>query len=398
MLHKPFNGGVQERAENRLVWLKRGTVAALVAGLLLSAKLWVSTREYPLVPLLNFVPPLPYPLDYLLFGLLGVFLVGVLLFRGRLEGAFVVAVLALAVLLVLQDQGRLQPWFYQYSFMLAAVGFSGLGRLSTEGAMNACRLIVAFTYLWSGLQKAHVSFAEYMYPWLIEPLTSHLPSGAASALGHGAYAVPVMETAIGLGLLVRPLRKPAVVGAILMHAFILFTIGPWGHDYNSVVWPWNVAMMAFVLILFWGAPDDPSFLAVVKPGGSAFRAVVLVLFAFMPMLNFFGLWDSYLSASLYSGSTESGLVYAADGSSWTSTSIFFDKAMEEMNVPPYPEERVYKRVFADMRCEKPLPFPKPLLVVYSRPEIFSGQRSKTIYSCEDVRGSEWVDDKRKQGK
>lgn len=368
------------------MWLKRGIVAGLVAGLLLSAKLWVSTREYPLTPLLDFVPPLPYPLDYLLFGLLGVLLVGGLLFRGRLAGAFVVAALALAVLLVLQDQGRLQPWFYQYSFMLAAVGFSNLGRLSTEGAMNACRLIVAFTYLWSGLQKAHVSFAENVYPWLIGPLASHLPSEAASALGHGAYAVPVMEAAIGLGLLVRPLRKPAVVGAILMHAFILFAIGPWGHDWNSVVWPWNAAMVAFDLILFWRAPDNPSLLAVVKPGGSTFRAVVLVLFAFMPTLNFFGLWDSYLSASLYSGSTEEGYVYVKDGSSWTSTPAF-NRAMGELNVPAYPEERVYKRVFADTWCERTPSLPKAILVVYSRPEIFSGQRSKTTYHCKDVRES-----------
>ncbi len=341
-----------------------------------------------MVPLLDFVPPLPYPLDYLLFGLLGVLLVGAVLFRGRLGGTFVVAALALAVLLVLQDQGRLQPWFYQYSFMLAAVGFSSLGRLSTEGAMNACRLIVAFTYLWSGLQKAHVSFAENVYPWLIEPLASHLPSGAASTLGHGAYAVPVMEAAIGLGLLVRPLRKPAVVGAILMHTFILFTIGPWGRDWNSVVWPWNVAMVAFVLILFWRTPDNPSSLAVVKPGSSAFRAVVLILFAFMPALNFFGLWDSYLSASLYSGSTEKGHVYAADGPSWTRTRPFNKATMEEMNVPAYPEERVYKRVFADVWCEKTPAPPKPILVVYSRPEILSGQRSKTTYHCEDVRESE----------
>ena len=367
------------------MWLERGVVAGLLAGVLLSVKLWVSAREYPLVPLLDFLAPLPYPLDYLLFGLFGVLLIGALFFRARLGGAFVVAALAVAVLLVLQDQGRLQPWFYQYSFMLAAIGLSNLGRLSTEGAMNACRLIVAFTYLWSGLQKAHVSFAENVYPWLIEPLASHLPSGAASALAYGAYAVPVMEAAIGLGLLVRPLRQPALVGAILMHAFILFALGPWGHDWNSVVWPWNVAMVVFDLILFWRAPDNPALLTVVKPGGSIFRAVVLVLFAFMPALNFFGLWDSYLSASLYSGSTEDGYVYTTRGSSRTNTGIS-SKAIEEMNVPAYPEERVYKSVFAEMWCERTLSTPKPILVVYGRPEIFSGQRSKTIYSCGGVRG------------
>ena len=102
------------------------------------------------------------------------------------------------------------------------------------------------------------------------------------------------------------------------------------------------------------------------------------------MLNFFGLWDSYLSASLYSGSTEEGYVYTADGASRTRTRIF-DRAMDEVNAPAYPEERVYKEVFADMWCEQTSSFPKPVLVVYGRPEIFSGQYSETVYRCQDVR-------------
>jgi hypothetical protein len=382
-----LNNEVQHKADIRLVWLRRSIVAGLAAGLLLSVKLWVSTREYPLVPLLDIVPPLPYPLDYILFGLFGILLMGLLVFRGRLAGALVIAALALAALLVVQDQDRLQPWFYQYSLMLGAVGLSSLGRLSTEGALNACRVIVAFTYFWSGLQKAHVSFAENVYPWLIEPVASHLPSDAASVLAHGAYTVPVVETAIGLGLLVRPLRMPAVIVAILMHAFILFSLGPWGHNWNSVVWPWNLAMVAFVLILFWRAPDNPSLLTVVKPGGSTYRAVVLVLFAFMPALNFVGLWDSYLSASLYSGSTEDGVVYTTDGSSRFFSGSISDKAMNEMNVPAYPETRIYKRVFAEMWCENPQSFPRPILIVYGRPGITSGDRSKSTYFCRDVQES-----------
>jgi hypothetical protein len=147
-------------------------------------------------------------------------------------------------------------------------------------------------------------------------------------------------------------------------------------------------MVAFVLILFWRAPDNPSLLAVIKPEGSPFRAVVLALFAFMPALNFVGVWDSYLSASLYSGSTEEGYVYTKDGSSQTFSTSIFDKAMEELNVPAYPEERVYKRVFAEMWCEKPLSFPKPILVVYSRPEIISGHRSKASYYCKEVQEGE----------
>jgi Na+-transporting NADH:ubiquinone oxidoreductase subunit NqrB len=140
-----------------------------------------------------------------------------------------------------------------------------------------------------------------------------LPGWAGFALLSGAYAVPVVETAIGLGLLTRRFRKFAVIGALLMHAFIMLCVGPLGNDHNTVVWPWNFAMSAFVLILFWRAPDEPSPSTILKPGrnlspGSALRAVVLVLFAFMPLFNFFGLWDSYLSSSLYSGASKQAYV------------------------------------------------------------------------------------------
>ena len=59
-------------------------------------------------------------------------------------------------------------------------------------------------------------------------------------------------------------------------------------------------------------------------------------------------------------------------------------AMEEMNVPVYPEERVYKEVFADMWCENTSSAPEPVLMVYGRHETFSGQYSRTVYNCKNV--------------
>jgi uncharacterized membrane protein YphA (DoxX/SURF4 family) len=290
----------------------------------------------------------------------------------------------LAAIFVFQDISRLQPWLYQYSFMLAAVGLSGIGRLDAQNALNACRLIIAFIYFWSGLQKAHASFAKDQYPWLLEPLLARLPTAAESLLLPGAYAVPAVEMAIGLGLLGRRTRKPAVVGALLMHVFILFAIGPFGHDWNSVVWPWNLAMIAFVLILFWRPPDEPSLTTILRPRGSVFRAAILILFAFMPAFNFFGLWDSYLSSSLYSGRTEKGYVWNPDGGVLRSKSID-QVALDEMNLPGYPEERVYKKVFAKRWCEETAASALPVLAVHSTPEIFSGERSVKYYRCEDVR-------------
>jgi hypothetical protein len=374
----------RHKVKNRLAWLRRVVAVSLIAGLLVSAKAWVSDRPYPLVPPIGIGPSLPYPADHIFFALLVALLVGVALFRWRVAGSLALTAPVLAAFFVLQDISRLQPWLYQYSFMLAAVGLSGIGRLDAQKALNACRLIIAFTYFWSGLQKANASFVKDDYPWLLEPLLARLPPAAEPLLLPGAYAVPVVEVAIGLGLLGRRTRKPAVVGALLMHVFILFAIGPFGHNWNSLVWPWNLAMIAFVLILFWRPPDEPSLTTILRPRGSVCHAAILVLFAFMPALNFFGLWDSYLSSSLYSGRTEKGYVWTLDGGGLRAMSIN-RVALNEMNLPGYPEERVYKKVFAKRWCEETSASALPVLAVHSTPEIFSGERSVKYYRCEDVR-------------
>ena len=387
----------QRGAESRLFWLRLALAAGLVAGVLLSPNLWISTRSYPLTPFWDAVPPLSYPADYALFGLFVALVVGVGLVRGRAMGWLGIGALVLAAFFVVQDESRLQPWFYQYSFMFAACCLYGLGRTGALDALNTCRLIVVATYFWSGLQKANASFIQNTHPWLVEPLTTRLPEWAGSALLSGGYAAPAVEAAIGVGLLTRRFRKLAVVGAVLMHAFIMLCIGPLGHDHNTVVWPWNFAMVAFVLILFWRAPDDPSPSTILDPGRNlspdfAFRAAVLILFAFMPLFNFFGLWDSYLSSGLYSGTSKQGYVLEWEGSNWRGIRIG-GVSESELNTPAYPEESVFENVFAERWCEEgseeairrdQADDPEPILRVDGRPAILSGERSTEIYSCDDV--------------
>jgi hypothetical protein len=384
-------------AENRLAWLRIALAAGLVAGLLLSPNLWISTRSYPLTPLWDAVPPLPYPADHALFGLLMVLVTGVGVARGRAIGWLGISALVIAAFFVVQDESRLQPWFYQYSFMLAAFCLFGLGRVGASDALNACRLIVVATYFWSGLQKANASFIQSTHPWLVEPLTTRLPDWAGSALLAGGYAVPVVEAVIGIGLLTRRFRRLAVMGALLMHAFVMLCIGPLGHDHNTVVWPWNFAMVAFVLILFWRAPDDTTPSTILDPGrnfsaGFAFRAAVLVLFAFMPLFNFFGLWASYLSSGLYTGTSKQGYVLVWDSANWQSTRIG-GVSERELNTPAYPEESIFENVFAERWCEEgseealrreQAGYPEPILRVDGRPAIISGERSTELYSCDDV--------------
>src|SRR3989344_1466431 len=133
---------------SRIFWLKVILCLGFIAGLLLSLKLWVSSRVYPLTPVLPVVP-IPYPADWILLFALFALLVSVIFFsRPR---PLLWASVALVALLVFFDQQRLQPWAYQYVVMLAALGLYSWkwedwrGR---DGTLNLCRFLFARLYFW----------------------------------------------------------------------------------------------------------------------------------------------------------------------------------------------------------------------------------------------------------
>src|SRR5207248_1237718 len=99
------------------------------------------------------LPVIPHPFDHIWFFLLLGLLVAIATIAQPRR--LILIFLLLAGLLSMWDQTRWQPWFYQYLFMLAAIGFCGWKRPETRNqqVLNACRLIVGSTYFWSGLQK-----------------------------------------------------------------------------------------------------------------------------------------------------------------------------------------------------------------------------------------------------
>ncbi len=325
-------------AESRL---KIAIAAALFAGLALSPKLWLSERVYPLTPVRAVLRPIPAPLDYILYGAMLAMLVAIALVQrpAKLIGAFV----ALAVAVAAFDQSRWQPWFYQYLVMLIAVGLR-------KQALDVCRLVMVCTYFWSGLQKANLEFVHNVFPFMMGSWAGVVPAWIG-------FVAPLVEVAIGVGLLTRRFRTYAIYGGIAMHGFILLAIGPLGSNSNSVVWPWNIAMICFLLILFWNEPEL-SAREILWPR-IVYQGVVLVLFGILPALSFFNLWDGYLSSALYSGVRNTGVVYVSDAlkgrlpkeivahvypsnKAGTGILILRDWSMGELNAGIYAEPRVYK--------------------------------------------------------
>jgi hypothetical protein len=347
----------------RLLLTKAVVAAAFLAGLLLSRKLWLTSRSFPHAPVAEWLPAVRPPFDFVVYGLLIALLLAIaVLPRPRW---FIVAFVALAAGWMLWDQSRWQPWVYQYLFMLAALALypwkAGRDVRAEERALNACRVIVAFTYLYSGLQKLNNNFFADTAVWLLEPIVRAVPESVGEVLMSARVVIPFVETTIGAALLINPVRTIGVAMAIAMHLFILASIGPFGHNWNTTVWPWNLAMIALVVILFGRVGWlDPARL-LWGPPRAVFPKVVLLLFGVMPLLSFLGRWDLYLSSALYSGNTPRATLefggefygslpervrevcYPWDPPGRQGVALL-DWSMSELNVPPYPAERVFRSV------------------------------------------------------
>jgi hypothetical protein len=382
--------------DRRLSWLKITLPVAAGLGFVLSWQLWISSRLFPLVPVVAKLPAVPFPLDYIWFALvLG--LLAAICFRAE-PRKIIVAFLVLAGLLCLFDQMRWQPWFYQYFFMLAALGFYAWkepGVKNNRVALNCCALIIVCIYFWSGVQKLNASFINEVWPGMLEPLRRFMPGGLKSLPPFTALIIPLLEICIALGLLTRRFRNASVILAIATHAVILALLISAGE--NTVVWPWNIAMGFMVLILFW--QNKESTVAKILVPKRAFHALVLLLFGVLPSLGLIGLWDSYLSSALYSGNNYRGVIYitqpvmdrlpiALRQYVWTDVQpMFLDTtlwAYGELNVPVYPEPRVF-RSLTEQVCKYADRPSDVQLGLREKPNLFTGVRETRYYDCNHLR-------------
>jgi predicted DCC family thiol-disulfide oxidoreductase YuxK len=344
---------------SRIFWLKVVVAVGFAASLLISSGLWLSSRLYPLTPVIAGLPTIPHPFDYIVFiALFGLLAATVFSSRPR---PFIWSFIALMTFLCALDQSRWQPWVFQYLFMLGALGLFSWKSEDAQGqkiTLNILRLIIFGTYLYSGLQKINLDFINSVFPWLVQPIVNVFPAFQTVILPLAIIA-PFIQIGFACGLLTKRFRNEALLLAVSMHIFILGMIGPFGWNWNSVVWPWTTAMACFDILLFAGTSDF-TFRDIFWAKNSAYQKVVLVLFIVMPLLSFFNIWDSYLSAALYSGNTNQGTIYMSDeveASLPTSVQAYVSPispntnalniqnwSIAELGVPPYPENRIYESV------------------------------------------------------
>jgi hypothetical protein len=378
----------------RAMWSKALASSGTLIGVALSPHLWVGHRDYPLTPVTPMLSHIPAAINTTLFVVFVCALAATVVLR-RQNWAITVALLA-GTLLVCLDQSRLQPWFYEYILILFAVRyFSSTSADTTQrlGSINACRLIMASIYSWSGLQKLNPGFSSDMFPWLVAPLVGVLPNTVRPAALSVGFIVPWIELLIGLGLLIRSTRRSAIFGAISMHCFLLLALGPLGHDSNDVVWAWNIVMIALVVVLFHGTPPV-GLMTIASPDGKPYRWLVLFAATLAPALSLFGVWDHYASWALYSGARNEATisisqelrdrlpdsiaqhVYQDGGNSTVDISEW---SATDLNVPIYPEVRVYLSITRAL-CRYSSA-PQDVRLDLTRIYMLGAKRKRSLYNC-----------------
>lgn len=359
---------------------------------LLSPKLWIPLgREFPLVPAFGSLPIQFVPLIdvFLTIGML----LGLLAYLWRpLLRIGLVVFLGCTSALILEDITRFQPWIYVYSAILLVWSW----RTEEKHKLNLAWVILGSLYFWSGFQKLNHAFTVEILPWMMEAMGLEAFFAANSTLG---YAVGAIELCIGLGLLHLKTRKWAVFGALFTHAFILFSTGPLGANWNSVIWPWNLAMMA-MLVLFVTMPQS-QFLSWWKFKSLRRLGIgLVVLLWFLPILNYFRLWDSHLSGSLYSGNNSEAIFFfqESDRGNMPSSArefMFFQEEppgqefilldhwiLDELNAPFYPETRYFKWLGRQM-CGCVNEKEKAGLSIVQKAK-FSSEQTLLTFSCTEL--------------
>lgn len=285
--------------DHRLTWIYRIILLGLLIQVLASWPLWWKTKT-----VVSYLSVFTFFDEWLVDSYLVVFPIFlVIIFLSLIfpnKVIFTKILLIAGLLLVVGNIHRLQVWFYLYGLLLFL--FAWKKKIYPESLFLTIRLVIVGVYVWSGLHKFNIHFEDIIFHWLFEPIGVKLPSWMS-------YLPGGVELLIGFGLLFKPTRHLSVFGCLLFHGIILGLLGPLGHNWNIVVWPWNLGMPILVFLLFYKTKDldlkdNKSSLFSFVPG-----VAVLILVWILPAFNYFGFTPEQLSFKMYAGSNPEIVLY-----------------------------------------------------------------------------------------
>ena len=370
-------------------WCLRVITIAFIIQMGLSYNLWVPIdRTYPTLPFFSFLP-INYP-DWLTGWFSIVFLIGLCfasispLWR---QPSLILALVCFFMLL-LEDANRFQPWAYVYIALLVSIAWYNW-RAHPKRQVATLQFVLVMVYFWSGIHKLNVQFIHDVFPWLVGIFKSTQWLRDFPSLG---YSMGIFEVVVAILLLLPRGRKKAVLMGIFLHATILILLVTDG--WNSVVYPWNLAMMLLLYILFWNTKTTPYIINIHRRP----NWLILALFGVLPFFYLFKWVPNWMALSLYSGTTmECDLVVMTQqgatkcftpalkeevlqiGESWL---LPLDSwGMQNLNIPPLASDVTYKEVGKQF-CECGIQYGGYIILYY--PNKWENTDTKQVITCEEL--------------
>ena len=281
--------------QQRVNWTRIAAIISILILMVYAPKLWLSTKEFPVIPLFDWLPIPQGIFDtffwWLFFGVQIVYI----FYNKRFLGWLVVL---LYLYLALVDQNRLQPYLYQSALTILAIVIFPK-KADARKVLYTVILIFFATYFWSGIQKLNEAF----YIQWLGALNKHFSCADTASnaliclpnwfLEGFTYAVPWLEASMGIFLLFNKTRKFGIAFILGMHAIIVFLLFYLGYGYNVV--PWNFQNMICVVVLFYGLQTQKP-LDFFMAKFDLQRAFLVFMVMVLPLANnLFGFYDNLLS-------------------------------------------------------------------------------------------------------
>ncbi len=383
-------------AETKLNQLKLISAVGIFVCILFSWKIWIpSTTIFPTVPVFNLFNLEGLQVLYIPSILFFVAFIVVITTKNKLVSGFSILII---LVFLLGDYNRLQPWVF---YFLALILIINLRIIKGEfELLVAISFILACVYFYSGIQKFNYTFAFESFPWLVEPVTEDLSAFLTEVIQSSFWIAALIETIAGIGLITHRFRKLSAILLLGMHLFILFVIGPTGHNTNHTVWPWNIGFSALLIMIF--IRSDLNYVPFFFSNISSLNKISLVLlFSLLPVLTFFNIWPKNLSASLYSSNKvrseiiipdemlpllpsevipdRRSIDFLLDATNWTNL---------ELGVSYYPSVHAHMRLFQSLCTDYPEYADWFVFILMKEPNILTGDRDKSTFFCADFQNLE----------
>jgi hypothetical protein len=274
-----------------------------LASIAMTYPLWLTDRAFPLLPVDPHLPSTPFPFDRAALLLLVALLMTAMVTP---SGIVAVGIVGAVGLLWAQDQNRIHPWAFFFVLVygaLAELWIKPRAKRRPSDTVTLLQFIVISMYAWTGMQKFRMNYFTEVVPTLISSFRTP-PSLVTSTL---LYATPCIEVALALGLLAHATRRLSVLGLALLHAGIIVMASPLARNENHSIIPWNLVMAGVAILLFWRSKTTAR--AILFPAWTRTRIIFFQLCVVLPFLGYFGLWNVYLSFSVYSGASAHGWAF-----------------------------------------------------------------------------------------